>query len=168
MTALEVWRTQADKIDQALQLAKPETDTYFKAMESIEPVLADAKIYSIMHLRATSHFSGFEVLRDIIKTATNIILSIVQEIGDMERDLEPIQLGADLLDALDIHIQLSTNLEILKKQAIPIGKELNEARASRTRITIALAAFIRSASDLFSMLRNEYGRNKDIHSTRIQ
>jgi hypothetical protein len=158
MTNLEEWKAQADKIHQSLKLAKPQTETCFEAMDEIEPVLAETKIYSIVYLRATSNYSGFEVLRDIVKTATNIILRIVQAIGDIDRDLEPIQLGGDLLDALDIHIQLSANLEILKKQTVPIGEELDKISSSRTRITTAFAAFIRSSSDLFSLLRNDYGR----------
>ena len=159
MTELGEWKNRADAINQALKLIKPETDKCFDAMRKIEPVLAETRIYTIVHLRATSHYSSYEDLRDIISTAVSVIFSVVESIGEMGKDFEPISLGSELLDDLDIHIQLRMSLEVLRKQAVPIGAELNDINSSRTRIITALDAFNRSASDLFSQLRNRYQRN---------
>lgn len=154
MTSLEELNEQADRVNRALTLAQPQTQTCFEKMEDIEAVLADMKSYCVMYLRANSHYNNFEVLRDLVITIRGSTLKIIKAIGDPPRDTEPIYLAADLMDALGAHIELSMNLEVLRAQHAPIGSELSYLRSSRTDITTALDKFVSSTKLLFTLLRN--------------
>ena len=133
MTPLQELKARADRIGHALKLGTPQTEDCFTKMAEIEEVLADTKIDCLMHLRATSPYSGFEVLGNVIITIRDSTFKIINTIGDPVRDIEPIILSADLLDALGIHIALRRNLEVLKKQSVPIGQELDDLGSSGQR-----------------------------------
>ena len=159
MTTVDESRGKVDRVREALQLETPETQTWADEMNNLEEALNETRLRFLLELRATSRYNSFEPERDLLRVIRDIILVIIEAKGDPARDFEPIYRSAELLDALDSHINRGMNLETLMHNLIPTGQEQDNLLSSRNNITITLDKFIESTKRLFDKLRNRDQRD---------
>jgi hypothetical protein len=159
MTTVDESRGKVDRVREALRLETPETQTWVEEMSNLEEALNETRLRFLLNLRATSRYDSFEPERDLLRAIRDTILVIIEAKGDPTRDFEPIYRSAELLDALDSHINRSMNLEALKNNLIPSGQEQDNLLSSRNNITITLDKFIESTKRLFDKLRNRDQRD---------
>lgn len=155
MTSLQELTSQLNGVKRAFELSTPETNACLGLMDDTVNVLDDMRLEVFTHLQATSSYVQFERLSSLVSTMRDLICEIIETLGDLERDFEPIGCAAELLDVLAMHVQLSQNVASLTKRSRPIQEDLNALGTSMANIRTLLSNFRSSTRKVFTRLRNE-------------
>lgn len=155
MTSLQDLSSQLDEFKRVFELATPETAACLDLMKDTANVLDDMRSECFLHLTATSNYVQFERLQSLVTSVRDIVYKIIEVLGDVERDFDPIAKAAELLDALGKHIRLSQNVESLEAKSLPIHEDLDALAATMKEVRTLISNFHSSVRKLFKRFEEE-------------
>ncbi len=130
-----------NEVDRALSPPHPEVEACRASMTNIVEALAEARFEFVMDLESMSESSEFQELKRLVTRTRDRTYKLIQVLGDLKRDSQPLEKARQLLDALARHITLRNHVQVLTGREVSISTDIEALGKSMENILSLLDSY---------------------------